>query len=111
MKRMITIVVSAIGGLIFATVVVWAGWNTQIERRAYQCNDDIWPCAWITTDMSDHRDAGDTLSPGWTWEKIEDVGRMYRIGFFVLWAGATALISTVSIKRREQNKPVEAIRR
>ena len=103
MKRIIVILVSAIGGLILSTFVVWAGWNGQIECKAYQCNDDIWPFAWYSTDMSYHRDAGDTLSPGWTWEKIEGVGRMYHAGFFILWAAATAVTSTMWMKRWEQN--------
>ena len=109
MKRVMMILASAVGGLLVATAAVWLGWLVQIEGRAFQCNDSVGPVAWPSTDMSLHRQAGDTLSPGWTWEKIERVGRGYQVAFFLLWVGGTALISAAWSKRWKQNQAVHAI--
>ena len=108
MKRIIVIAVSIVGGITFAWCMTCLLWNIQIEGRAFQCDDWI-PFANFETDMSNHREAADTLSPGWTWEKIEGIGRMYRVGFFVLWAGATATISTMWMKHKKQNKKMQSI--
>jgi hypothetical protein len=100
---------SAVGALVVAAIVVWLGWLVQIEGRAFQCNDSTGPVAWPSGDMSLHRQAGDTMSPGWTWEKIEWVGRSYQTAFFLLWTGGTLLISAIAIRKWKQNQAVHAI--
>jgi len=109
MKRSIVILVSALGALAIASVAVWLGWLLQIEGRAYQCDDTVWPVAWFSTDMTSHRQAGDTLSPSWTWEEIEGIGRAYRAAFILMWVGIAALSSTVWMKKRKQNNTSEHI--
>jgi hypothetical protein len=109
MKRMVMIFASVGGGLLIATAAVWLGWLVQIEGRAFQCNDILWLIAWPSPDLSQHRQAGVTLSPGWTWETIERVGRAYQVAFFFLWVGGTALISAVWSRRWRQNQAVHAI--
>jgi hypothetical protein len=77
--------IAALGGLLFSTVITWAVWDSQIEGRAFQCNDGPGPGAfWVNMDT--HRGAGDTISPGWTWEKLKAVQIDYEIAFYSLWA-------------------------
>ncbi|MDO9543511.1 MAG: hypothetical protein Q7J98_14490 [Kiritimatiellia bacterium] len=102
------IAVSLLAGLFVSTVVTTVGWKIQIEGRAFQCDDWI-PFSTFATDMTNHREAGDIISSGWTWEGIERVGRVYRTAFFFLWAVVTGLCSIVWIKKRNQNQASEAI--
>lgn len=98
---------AAVGGLLASTLLVWLGWLIQIEGRAFQCTDSGWPMAWFSTDMTLHRQAGDTLSRGWTWEEVERVGRIYRAAFVILWAGMTTMIYGMWVRRLGQNRQEE----
>lgn len=108
MRLMMVIVISIGIGFVGATLLTLIGWRIQIEGRAFQCNDWV-PLATFTTDITGHRQAGDTLSPGWAWEDIERVGRVYQIVFWLLWAVVAGLVTVVWIKKRAQNQTLHAI--
>jgi hypothetical protein len=54
-KRLVIIglfIVSAFGGVVFSSIVTLVAWNIQIEPRAFQCTDSMWPLVligWIWT--------------------------------------------------------------
>src|SRR4051812_17388785 len=87
MKRWFQVVsglVAALGGLVFSIIITVAVWNIQIEGKAFQCNDGPGLGAfWIN--MVTHRGAGDTVSPGWTWDKLQAVRIDYEIAFYLIW--------------------------
>jgi hypothetical protein len=105
MKKLMVISVSLLVGFLVAALVTTVGWTMQIEGRAFQCNDWI-PFSTFSTDMTNHSQAGDTISPGWTWDGIERVGRVYRIVFWSIWAIVTGLLSRAWIKKSKQNQQI-----
>ena len=48
-----------------------SSWGAHIEGKAFHCTDGDFPFFW--DDMDTHKGAGDTLSPGWTWEMLKIV--------------------------------------
>ena len=54
-----------------------------VSDRAFHCNDDNVSGFWVS--IQTHRGAGDTISQGWTWEKLERVRTGYEFAFFALW--------------------------
>ena len=98
------VIVISIGiGFVGATLLTLIGWRIQIEGRAFQCNDWV-PLATFTTDMTGHRQAGDTLSPGWAWEDIERVGRVYQIVFWLLWVIVAGLVTVVGSRNGRRTR-------
>jgi hypothetical protein len=72
---------------LFLTVIAW---HVQIEDKAFHCTDDNlsgWICG-----IDTHREAGDTISPGWTWHKLELVRDAYEAAFVLIWLGTAAPI-------------------
>src|ERR1051326_187537 len=93
-------VVSFFAGALLALVVTTVAWDLQIEGRAYECKDSNGPFATFQTNMSSHRDAGDRLIGDWTWERIEQIGTMYRCVFYALWFACAGGIFVALRKRR-----------
>jgi len=72
-------------------ISTWFVWETQISERAFHCTEE--GCLSIGFWMSPetHQAAGDTIMPGWTWEKVAVVRRLYQAAFLTLsLAGAVA---------------------
>ncbi len=80
------------GGAVLATVVTIAAWNALIEPRAFQCIDTLWPFNDYWVSMNTHALSNDTLSPGWTWEKLEFVRILFIAVFFLLWIASTIVL-------------------
>jgi hypothetical protein len=105
--RCLLLVVAAVAmGWLFASFVCWLGWSTQVEGRAFRCNDDTYPFVWFTTDLDAHRQAGDTLASGWTWERIRRVQRYYVAAFYTLWFFAMPL-AYLALFRFTSKSPAE----
>lgn len=86
-------VTSLLAGGALALIVTSLAWQWQILGRAYECSDSLGGLTTFETDMSGHRNAGDRLMNGWTWERIEKTGRFYRGAFFLLWAAGACSLS------------------
>lgn len=74
---------------IVSLVVTGGSWGMRIEDWAYHCNDIGFGFYW--TDMDAHKSAGDTIYPGWTWEKLKAV-RLHYIEAFWLILGLLSAI-------------------
>lgn len=81
---------STLVGLALSYFVTIVAWNLLIEHRAFHCTDDM-GFALVAQDIDDHRLAGDTLSPGWTWEKIKAARAIYQAAFLALWFALAAM--------------------
>jgi hypothetical protein len=81
-KIVTLILLSVLGGLL-SLVVTWYVWQTQITEKAFHCTDDNISGFWVSMDT--HRAAGDTVFPGWTWEKLKTVRMIYETAFYFLW--------------------------
>jgi len=71
-------------------LLMMVAWNIQIENRAFHCTDDIGFGIFLE-DMDVHKQAGDTICPGWTWGKINALSTAYKIFFFSLWFSSSAV--------------------
>jgi hypothetical protein len=76
---------AALGSWMAALVITWSAWEYQITEKAFHCTDGNFSGFWC--DMDAHRQAGDTLLGGWTWDKLKLVRSIYEIIFYVLWIG------------------------
>src|SRR5882724_8959766 len=104
MKPALATTISFLVGGMIALVFTSAAWDVQIEGRAYECKDSTMPFTTFHTDMSSHRDAGDRLKEGWTWKRIEEVGKIYRVVFSALWlAGGGGVFIALQKKKKEPN--------
>lgn len=64
-------------------------WNGEIENRAFHCTDDVgFGVFW--QDISEHEQAGDTVAPGWTWDKLRYARVIYAAAFFLIWGAFVA---------------------
>ena len=79
------LVVGLIVGWVLALFLTWLGWTAQIEGRAFQCNDNSYPFVWFNESLEVHRQAGDVLGAGWTWERIQAVQHLYVGAFYIVW--------------------------
>ena len=106
MKQIFLFAGAIIIGFALAYLITWLGWTIQIKDRAFHCNDGL-PFTNYQTSMSSHRDAGDILSPRWTWDAIERIGRFYRFTFYLIWLFSSAALTYrwTSNKRAEQGGP------
>lgn len=96
-------VMTAIGGLVLSLVVTWFAWQVLITDKAFHCTDDNVSGFWLSIET--HRGAGDTISPGWTWEKLERVRTEYEVAFFALWfvSSSVAFWGVVWVMERGAN--------
>ena len=86
--------------VIFSTLVTTIAWSVQIEPRAFQCNDSCgWPFDNYWTGMDGHKGAGDTISSGWTWEKLEYLRYVYMSAFLLLWIAGTIIPFKMVLRR------------
>jgi hypothetical protein len=96
-----------IGGLVLglspALFLTWLGWTTQIEGRAFQCTDNTYPLVWFGENLEVHRQAGDILGAGWTWERIQAVQNVYVGAFFFIWL-LGGVLTYLLIRRSEAKK-------
>jgi hypothetical protein len=91
MRQILLLISAILTGWVFASFLAWLGWSKQIEGRAFRCNDDTYPFVWFRTHLETHRRAGDTLCPGWTWERIRSVQRLYEAAYYPLCLFAATL--------------------
>ena len=84
------LVFSGCAGLspVFAAVFTWFVWEVMIGDRAFRCNDGGLSIAfWTSADT--HKSAGDTIVPGWTWDKVRTVNGIFKLAFYALWLGGS----------------------
>ena len=91
-KREHAFVAGLMVGCGLALFLTWLGWTTQIEGRAFRCNDDTYPFVWFHENLEVHRQAGDVLGAGWTWERIQAVQHLYVDAFYFIWLLGGVLI-------------------
>jgi hypothetical protein len=103
-------VVTIVATLVVTLVATLVAWNLQIEHRAFQCTDNIgFGTFW--EDMAMHERAGDTVSPGWSWDEIKHVEATYKRAFFLIWFAGTLAGSVIIFwKRRHEKKSTLANR-
>lgn len=93
-------------GLVVSYIVTIIAWNI-LEPRMFKCTDDV-PFVPLPGPISDHKQAGDTLLPGWTWTKVRIARLIYLTTFFALWFAIAAspywahryIVSSSSVKIR-----------
>src|SRR4051794_19050885 len=76
--------ISAWVSLLVSFLVVTIVWNASVEGRAFRCTDAT-GVGMFWTDLYEHRAAGDSVSPGWTWDQIGRRQRMCEMAFVTLW--------------------------
>ena len=81
----------AFGGAALATVITVGAWQVQIEPRAFQCWDDVGIFDTYWESIDGHRNAGDKISPGWTWDEIKTIRYIYIGAFALIWAGSSLI--------------------
>jgi len=100
--------VCAVGGAMLSIVVTNVVWDTEIEPKAFHCVDDIGIFDSYWCDMDTHKDAGDTVFPGWTWEKLRVVRIIFITAFYLLWATSTLIpFRMIFHKFRRSNTALE----
>ncbi len=92
-------VTCALFGAIASTVITVSAWNVTVESKGFQCTDSMGPLSTYWGDMDTHARWGDTLSPGWTWEKLKVARTICIIAFFSLWAVSTAMLFRIAVRR------------
>lgn len=76
--------------LVLAAVFTWFVWEAMMTDRAFHCNDIGLSLAfWTGADI--HKSAGDTIAPGWTWEKVGTVNDIFKLAFYSLWLGGSVI--------------------
>ena len=98
-----------LGSAVSSFLVTTIAWSIQIEPRAFQCTDSCgWPFDNYWTDMDSHESARDTISPGWTWEKLKVARIIYIVAFFLLWlAGSVISFRMILSRLTRPNKSPE----
>jgi hypothetical protein len=96
----------AIGGLVLSTVATYAAWNIAIEPAAFRCVDDLGFLDSYWCNMDEHRAAGDTVSPGWTWEKLKVVRIVFIAAFYAIWAASALIPFGIILRRMELSRKV-----
>jgi hypothetical protein len=99
----IVVFVIAVAGLwLLVTFGVDDFYEGRVHEKAFHCTDD---CGFgLFTSMNSHQAAGDTLCPGWTWDKIEAVRLVYERVFYALWLGGSSIIFLLLFFRSRKNK-------
>jgi hypothetical protein len=83
-------------GLLLSLFVTLIAWNIQIESLGFHCTDDV-GFATFFVDMDTHKEAGDTLSPGWTWDELEIARTVYMVAFFFIWFVSASLLARITL--------------
>jgi hypothetical protein len=100
------LLIALLVGWLWASFLTWLGWSTQIEGKAFRCNDDMFPFVSFRTDIGEHFRAGDTLGAGWTWDKIRSVQHLYEQGFYCSWF-LGGLVTYLFLKSRTSKSGTE----
>src|ERR1700722_3241163 len=87
--RILMFTVASLFCCIFALVVTWIAWQLQITEKAFHCTEGNISGLWC--DIDSHRGAGDTILPGWTWEKLKFTRLIYETVFYLIWLGGSAV--------------------
>ncbi len=82
----------------FSFVITAIPWNAQIEDQAVHCTDIGF--GFFFVDMYTHKAAGDTVSVGWTWEKLEAVRIAYEFTFFAIWFIISTILLLIFLRPR-----------
>jgi len=94
MKRFVNIIgtfaASSFVGLVLSYFLTIVAWNL-VERRMFHCTDDIIGFTLVVQNIDDHRLAGDTLCPGWTWGEVKAARLIYLAAFFSVWFAIAAM--------------------
>jgi hypothetical protein len=98
-----TLVGGLVVGWLLALFLTWLGWTTQIEGTAFRCTDDTYPFVWFNESLDLHRQAGDVLGAGWTWERIQAVQNLYVGAFYLIWL-LGGVLAYLLMRRSESNK-------
>jgi hypothetical protein len=94
-------------GLVVSAAVTMVTWEVRIEDKAFHCTDIGFGSYW--TDMDSHHSAGDSLSPGWTWERLTMVRLHYIEAFWLLWiVGAAIPFLFLGFRRPPPNEVTRA---
>jgi hypothetical protein len=91
MKRFLNLrmfAASTLIGLVMSYILTLVAWNL-VEHRMFRCIDDI-GFTYVVENVDDHRLAGDTLCPGWTWGEVKTARLVYLAAFFSLWFAIAA---------------------
>ena len=91
------LVVCLLAGVALSAVVTMIAWGVHIEGSAFHRTDIGFGSYW--TDMDLHKSAGDTVSSGWTWEKLKAVRMQYIGAFYLLWAVSAAVSFLILSKK------------
>ena len=75
---------SASISLVVSLVVTWFVWEVLIHERAFHCYDGGLSIAFWTS-AATHESAGDSIMPGWTWQKLDTVNGIFMFAFYALW--------------------------
>jgi hypothetical protein len=91
---------STLFSLAVSLVVTWFVWEATIYERAFHCTDDGLDIAfWMSADT--HESAGDIIQPGWTWDEVRTVNRMFMISFYALGLGGGWLLFRILYRKDE----------
>jgi|SRR6185312_1394337 len=93
--KVLEIFICAFVGWIIATVATVGAWHIQIEPRAFQCWDSIGIFDTYWQNIDEHSQAGDKLSPGWTWDEIKSARQVYIWAFYGIWGASLIGLQTV----------------
>ena len=95
-SRIPVFAISAAFGFVVSLGVTMVAW-APFEDRAFHCTDRMSGIFWDSIDS--HQAAGDTVLPGWTWQKIKVAQGLYEAGFIVLWLAIAATPALVIGRR------------
>ena len=90
-------------GAVVSGIVTMISWGVRIEDRAFHCWDIGFGSYW--TDIDLHKSAGDTISSGWTWERIKTVRLHYIEAFWLLWTAISFILFWIIHKLRPNHSP------
>ena len=103
-RSILLIAASLLLAAIVAGFVTMVTWSACIEGRAFQCWDIGFGSFW--QDIDDHFRSGDTISPGWTWERLKAVRFHYLEAFWLLW-GLISFVLFWNLQKLWPNKSPE----
>jgi hypothetical protein len=75
--------------LIASALITWVVWQSCIPDKAFHCNDEV-ASGWLTS-IETHRDAGDVLLRGWTWDELVRIRTGFEIAFFTIWVSLSTV--------------------
>ena len=104
MRQIAIFIMALLTGWLLAVCLTWLGWCIQIEGKAFHCTDETFPIVWWGESVDGHRQAGDTLGLGWSWEKIHRAQELYRAAYYVLWLSGAAGTYLFFKKRKAQSR-------